>query len=289
MPPSGSTFGPGTTPVTCMATNVCLTNTCSFNVTVIRTAALSILCPADVSTNICGANVVVDYVGLTVTGGTLTGCTPSTGSTFGPGTTPVTCTATNLCGTNNCSFNVTVTQVPALSIVCPAHVRTNVCGANVPVSYTAPTVTGGTLTGCAPASGSSFAPGVTVVTCTATNPCTTNTCSFNVTVTQVATLALTCPANVSTNICGANPQVSYDAPTVTGGTLTGCAPASGSTFGPGVTAVICTATNVCLTNTARLMTGCSCRAVDPPSGERHYEYRGANVAVSCPPQPPAAR
>ena len=37
------------------------------------------------------------------------------------------------------------------------------------------------------------------VTCTATNACSTNTCSFDVTVTQIAAVGITCPANITVN------------------------------------------------------------------------------------------
>jgi hypothetical protein len=169
--------------VTCTATNLCSTNTCPFNVTVSQIAAVAITCPGDISTNICGTSVAVSYADPTVSGGTLTGCTPASGSTFGLGTTPVTCTATNLCSTNTCPFNVTVSQIAAVAITCPAAINTNISGTSVTVNYADPTVTGGTLTGCTPASGSSFGLGTTPVTCTATNLCSTNTCGFDVTVT----------------------------------------------------------------------------------------------------------
>ena len=81
-----------------------------------------------------GASVVA------ITAGVLAHCTPASGSTFGLGTTAVMCTATNLCSTNSCSFNVTVAQVAAVSISCPANLTTNICGPSVEVTFANPVV-----------------------------------------------------------------------------------------------------------------------------------------------------
>src|SRR6185369_8353208 len=135
-----------------------------------------------------GNGVRVDYVNPTLGGGTLKGCVPASGSTFALGTTSVTCTATNLCTTNSCSFNVLV-QALASSIItlnCPVAITTNICGNGVRVDYVNPTLVGGTFRDCVPASGSTFVLGTTSVTCTATNLCTTNSCSFNVLVQALA-------------------------------------------------------------------------------------------------------
>jgi len=83
--------------------------------------------------------------------------------------------------------NVSLTQ-QGPSLTCPADITLNTVGDGAVVNYPAPTVTGGTLRDCAPPSGSTFALGTTVVTCTATNGCGSNTCTFNVTVRQVICL-----------------------------------------------------------------------------------------------------
>ena len=77
-------------------------------------------------------------------------------------------------------------------ITCPPSI-TNACGASGVVTYANPTVTGGTLKSCVPASGSTFAPGTTAVLCTATNACSTNTCTFTVTVRPVPVAVITPP------------------------------------------------------------------------------------------------
>lgn len=151
----------------------CDTNPCT---------AVTITCPANITYNICGTNVAVNYSSPTVTNGALMSSVPVSGSGFGLGTNVVTCTATNACSTNTCTFNVTVTQTAAVGITCPANITTNTCGTNVVVNYPTPTVTGGALRSSLPLNGSSFGLGTTVVTCTATNACSTNACTFNVTV-----------------------------------------------------------------------------------------------------------
>ena len=170
--------------VTCIATNQCGTNRCSFDVSVSQTPALAIICPGPITTNICGTNVIVNYLNPVVTNGVLIGCVPPSGSSFPSGPTVVTCTAANVCGTNTCNFTVTVRDLPAVQIVCPQFLKTNTCTTNVIVTYANPVATNGTLVGCTPPSGSAFPLGPTVVTCIATNQCGTNRCSFDVSVTK---------------------------------------------------------------------------------------------------------
>ena len=62
-------------------------------------------------------------------------------------------------------------------------------------------------------------------------------------------LAITCPANLTTNRIGTDPIVIWPSPTVVNGALQGCTPPSGSAFPLGTTLVTCTATNASATNT----------------------------------------
>src|SRR6185436_16424346 len=94
---------------------------------------------------------------------------------------------------------------------------------------------------CVPPSGSSFSLGTTTVVCTATNVCSTNTCTFSITVVQTPAPMITCPPPISTNTCATNLVVNFPNPTVSGGSLKNCAPPSGSPFVPGTTTVLCTA------------------------------------------------
>jgi alpha-tubulin suppressor-like RCC1 family protein len=102
-------------------------------------------------------------------------CAPASGSTFPIGTTTVNCTVTDSLGISaSGSFTVTVRDttgpgwkgVPTTPVVAYA---TSTAGAEV--SYAMPTavdaVDGPRTVPCTPASGSTFAPGKTVVTCTA--------------------------------------------------------------------------------------------------------------------------
>ncbi len=95
-----------------------------------------ITCPDDITLNITGTSVPVMFPNPTVTGGTLVGCTPARGSAFQLGTTPVTCTAINECGSTTCTFNVTVRRVicPAdngINLVCNGSFEQPPVGANV--------------------------------------------------------------------------------------------------------------------------------------------------------------
>ena len=84
--------------------------TATASVTLAVSALPEVVCPTTVTTNISGNSVVVRFADPKVTGGTLQSCVPASGSVFGLGTTLVTCIATNDCGTNTCTFNVTVTN-----------------------------------------------------------------------------------------------------------------------------------------------------------------------------------
>ena len=93
-----------------------------------------ITCPGPIMTNSCG-NIVVNF---TVTasnayGGTLTAtASPASGSSFGVGTTIVTCTVTNPCGdVSSCAFPVTVN--------CPTNgiITTTTSGGSLIVSWQA--------------------------------------------------------------------------------------------------------------------------------------------------------
>src|SRR5206468_558853 len=99
-----------------------------------------------------------------------------------------------------------------------------------------------------PASGSSFAKGMTNVVCTATDASgNSSNCSFTVTVTDTERPVPTCPGNISVSTapgqCTSN--VSFTAgftDNCPGGSIV-CVPASGSSFPKGTTNVVCTATD----------------------------------------------
>jgi uncharacterized repeat protein (TIGR01451 family) len=253
-PASGTTFAKGTTTVTCSATDSATppnTGSCSFTVTVVDAQAPTLSCPANINVSSGGGCQTATYTTPSAsdncTGATVS-CSPASGSCFAVGTTTVSCTATDTSGnTGQCSFTVTVTPC---TISCPGNQTANAaagtCAATV--NYTAPTTTGtcGTVT-CAPASGSSFAKGVTTVTCTTQSG---PSCNFTVTVTDNQPPSITCPAPITQstdpNLCTA--VVSYTTPAGSDNcplpaNPVVCSPAAGTAFPKGVTDVTCIVTD----------------------------------------------
>jgi hypothetical protein len=124
-PASGSFFPKGTTPITCTSASGA---SCTFTVTVNDTQPPSITCPANLTVSTdpgkCGA--VVNYPAPTASDNcpaVVTNCSPAPGSFLPPGTTIITCTATDAVGnTATCSFTVTVKDTEAPTITCPPSV-----------------------------------------------------------------------------------------------------------------------------------------------------------------------
>ena len=97
---------------------------------------------------------------------------------------------------------------------------------------------------CTPASGSSFLPGITTVTCrTAGSP----DCTFTVTVVDRTPPAISCPQNIVVNCASANGSEVTFAVNATDSCDSSvnvrCSRTSGSLFAPGTTPVVCTATD----------------------------------------------
>jgi len=115
IPPSGALFALGTTQVDCTAFDLFRNSTSgSFNVNVVDTTPPDVTVPADITvtaTKPAGADVswnIADAVDI-VDGAITPTCTPASGSTFGHGTTPVSCEATDAAGnTGSNGFSVTV-------------------------------------------------------------------------------------------------------------------------------------------------------------------------------------
>lgn len=138
----------------------------------------------------CGANVT--YPAAVVSGVPAPVVTYSiaSGSFFNKGTTVVTATATNTCGTLTSQFSVTVNDVQVPTIVCPANITVTApvgsCTAVVPYTVnSADNCPGVTVTRTAGlASGSAFPVGTTTVTHFATDASglVSAPCSFTVTV-----------------------------------------------------------------------------------------------------------
>jgi hypothetical protein len=134
----GSFFTIGTHTVTVTATDASgNTSTCDFTVTVNCVKPTIVDCPTDIGVftdaGTCGAVVTynssfnlglpaatVSYSFSRATAGS--GAGTGSGSVFRTGTTLVTVTATNMCGSVSCSFNVTVKDAERPMITAPANV-----------------------------------------------------------------------------------------------------------------------------------------------------------------------
>jgi uncharacterized repeat protein (TIGR01451 family) len=169
------------------------------------------------------------------------------------------CTITNVGHVTGSNFSPVDTNSDVTTIVkpltigaCPADIvqgtDAGVCTAIV--TFTTPTADGcptPTVT-CSPASGSTFAKGVTTVTCTASNGNPPDaTCSFTVTVKDMEAPVCHLPANITQNNdagqCSAVVNYTATATDNCGSATISCNPASGSTFAKGTTTVNCTASD----------------------------------------------
>ncbi len=256
-PASGSTFPIGSTIVTCTASDAAgNTSTTTFNVIVKDATAPIFAATPDITVNATAnattatatySPTATDNVGVT----SLT-CSPASGSTFPLGSTPVTCTASDAAGnTATATFNVIVKDVTAPVLIKPADlVAEATSAAGAAVSFPLPTATdagGVTSVSCAPASGSVFPLGATVVSCTARDAAgNAGSTSFSITVRDTIAPVIGAAPNVTANTTNAagTAVVTYSLPTATdavGVTSVACSPASGSTFPLGASTVTCTA------------------------------------------------
>jgi hypothetical protein len=171
----------------------------SFGVTVVGSAPPVLHVPDIVAeaTGPSGAEVMFEGtgdIGIALT------CSPSSGSLFSIGTTPVNCTAIGLTG----SFDVTVVDTTPPTLVLPAPITaaaTSSAGAMVLFSASATDlVDGPVFVTCTPPSGSTFALGTTTVPCFATDShFNTSSGSFDITVVDVdppLILSITATPNV---------------------------------------------------------------------------------------------
>ncbi len=154
---------------------------------------------------------------------------------------------------NRRSFTVDTTP-PVISGV-PANVTAEATGpSGATVTYAQPTandnIDGPVPVTCAPASGSTFALGTTMVTCSASDQVgNTSHANFNVTVRDTTPPVFSnVPSNITAEATSRNGAVvNYNPPTandtVSGSVAVTCGPASGSTFALGTTTVSCTATD----------------------------------------------
>jgi hypothetical protein len=110
-PAPGTCLPAGVHTITCVATNACDRDVCSFDVRIVPGPDQPpiIRCPEDITVTACSNDCqVVNYPPPTVIGGVLVGCNPPSGTCFPLGVTPVTCVASNACGRSECKFDVIV-------------------------------------------------------------------------------------------------------------------------------------------------------------------------------------
>ena len=257
-PLSGALFPLGTTTVACTAVddhgNV---GTASFTITVQDRTAPLVSPPADLTVEASGATgAVVAYPAgsaLDVVGGTLAiDCLPASGSLFPLGDTTVTCTATDAAGNPGTAvFVVQVLDRTAPSVATVPDVTEEATSASgAVVVFTAPGATDAVDPSvaivCDRASGSVFALGDTLVTCTATDDAGNHAAStFTVTVEDTTDPELTVPGDLlrgGTSAAGAVVTFAVAATDLVDGTVAvDCTPASGSLFVRTPTLVECEA------------------------------------------------
>jgi len=234
-------------------------------------AAPVIVCPANISisnvANTCGApatytatatgipapGISYSFSGATTGSGSGTG----SGSVFNVGVTTVTLTATNSCGTNSCSFTVTVLDTQNPTISCPAPVTVS-CAGDIPVPDVASVTAsdncpGVTVTHVNDVISNQTCPGRYTVerTYRATDAAgNAVTCTQIITVNDQTAPVISCPANITTatpvGSCNAVVNFAVTATDNCGGPVTiTTLPASGSVFPLGTTTVTATATDAC--------------------------------------------
>jgi hypothetical protein len=258
MPPSGTRFSKGTTPVNCTALDDSSNRvTCSFSVTVDDREAPRLVCSGDILTKTAAGrcDAVVEFAPMLTdncTGAEVL-CEPPGGSTFPLGTNIVVCAATDTSGNqDNCAFSVVVLDLERPVVICPGNITINTepgrCDAAVTFVASATDNCSQAAVVCNPPSGTRFSQGVTSVTCTATDAsANTASCSFTVRVNDNEPPLVTCPQDIVVNaeagLCSAraifSPQVSDNCP----GAFVACLPAPGAEFLVGTTRVICAGTD----------------------------------------------
>lgn len=271
---SGTLTNTTTSPVTVTFTITPVANGCPgtpITATVVVGAAPVIVCPANITvsntTNTCGAAVTYtptvagipapdltySFSGATTGNGNGSG----SGSTFNVGTTIVIITATNSCGSTNCSFTVTVNDTQVPTITCPAPLTVS-CTSAVPAANTASVTAtdncpGVTVTHVGDVISNQTCPGRYTITRTyrATDAAgNTATCTQIITVNDQTAPVVTCPSNITATTapssCTAVVNFNVTATDNCSGTVTVVStPASGSAFPVGVTTVTSTATDAC--------------------------------------------
>ncbi len=267
VPPSGSVFALGDTPVSCETVDTSgNTVRASFVVRVVDLDGPTISVPATIrleATQAGGAPAtfsVSAFDAVSLSAGVV--CTRSLGGTpvtvvsgdiLPFGDTLVTCVATDAAlNSASASFHVIVDDTigPVLTVPSTRTVQTTANGTAV-VSFTVSATNRGAPVPvvCTPPTGSRFLFGTTAVNCVARDAAGNETRrSFNVVVRDAVAPVISAAANITayaTTTAGAT--VTYTTPTANdafdGARPVSCTPASGSAFAPAATTVTCTASD----------------------------------------------
>ncbi len=255
---SGNTFPLGTTTVTCTATDDSGNDASdSFEIVIQDTTAPDLTVPFDITEEATGpSGAIVSFTASAtdaVDGDVPVDCTPTSGTVFSLGSTPVSCSASDTAGNTAAGgFNIIVqdTTSPVLSL--PADIieeATGPAGAVVTFSASASDLVDGSVSViCNPASGSTFALGSTVVSCeTEDNAGNSAAGTFSVTVQDTTPPALTLPSDITEEATGSIGAVATFSATATdlvdGPVSVVCNPESGSIFALGTATVECSSTD----------------------------------------------
>ncbi len=224
---------------------------------VVDTTAPTLTLPSNMTieaTSVAGAVATFSATATDTVDATPTiACVAPSGSTFALGINTVDCTATDDAGNvANGSFTISVVDTTAPALTVPANMTveaTSAAGAVATFSATATDAVDATPTvACVAPSGSTFAPGLNTVDCTATDDAgNVANGSFTITVVDTTAPVITVPANMTveaTSAAGAVATFSATATDTVDATPTiACVVPSGSTFALGLNTVNCTATD----------------------------------------------
>ena len=188
-PASGSEFPDGETLVRCAAEDSYANDAAATFLVTVGPPVFHL--SGDSTTEATGPGGALVTYEATVGSGTIE-CLPASGALFPLGTTPVNCSATNAVGSSSASFNVSVVDTTAPSLMVPGSFAVNSPSTSgVVVNYTTAStdlVGGNVPVICSLPSGAVFPLGTTHVECTATDPSNNSTtASFDVTVVFVVT------------------------------------------------------------------------------------------------------
>ncbi len=245
LPASGSTFALGDHVVNCSAQDLQgNTSNGSFIVSVVDTTTPDVTAPANVNVEATGATTPVT-LGIATASDLVSGTLTPVASNSGPftvGVHTITWSATdaaNNTGTAIQTVTITDSTAPVLSM--PTGITqeaTSAAGAVVNYSVSANDIVDGAMTAsCLPVSGSTFALGITAVSCSVTDAAKlTTTGSFNVTIVDTQAPTVTAPANISMEASGTTTVVALGTATATD-IVSGVLPATADNTGPFVVGV----------------------------------------------------